>query len=247
MSQLPASTSPELQPTRDALLDAAEMLFSERGYAAVGIREIADQAHANLASIKYYFGSKSELYLETVRRAMSRGEALAVWDVLREPLADADAAAASLSRFIHLFLSRLLLSPEGTRCCSLMVREATQPSEAIDAVVRDFIRPHRDMLVRVIAVLRPDMSEPELALASQSVLAQVLHFRVFRAFAERLDQQPLAEVERVQTVADHIAGFSLTALGCSNDQIARAVEAGRESIEPALAAEGSRPQWRVVR
>src|SRR5262245_8982557 len=138
MSQSTIATTATLQPTRDALLDAAESLFSERGYASVGIREIADRAGANIAGIKYHFGSKSELYLATVRRAMSRDEAQAVWDVLRDPPADADSAAAMLARFIHMFLSRLLLSPEGTRCCSLMVREAGEPSEAIDAVMRDF-------------------------------------------------------------------------------------------------------------
>jgi AcrR family transcriptional regulator len=232
--------------TRDALLDAAETLFSERGYASVGIREIAEYAHANLASIKYHFGSKSELYLETVRRVMGRGEAEAVWDVLREPPVDAGAAAASLSRFIHLFLQRLLMSPEGSRCCSLMVREAAEPSDAIDAVVRDYVRPHRDMLVSVIAVLRPELSKSELALSAQSVLAQVLHFRVFRAFVERLDVQSPSGVERVKAVAAHIARFTLTALGCTGAQIDSAVEAGREAIEPASASEGSTPAWRVV-
>ena len=65
--------------TREALLDAAEALFSSKGYAAVGIREITDAAGVNIASIKYHFGSKSELYLETVRRAMERSDAAASW------------------------------------------------------------------------------------------------------------------------------------------------------------------------
>ena len=63
--------------THDALLDVAERLFGEKGYAAVGIREIAEQAGANIAAIKYHFGSKSDLYLQTVRRAMARREAVA--------------------------------------------------------------------------------------------------------------------------------------------------------------------------
>ena len=63
MSQIQADT-------RAALLDAAEALFSRKGYAAVGIREIVEQADVNIAAIKYHFGSKADLYTETVRRAM---------------------------------------------------------------------------------------------------------------------------------------------------------------------------------
>jgi AcrR family transcriptional regulator len=236
MSDQTIATTATIHPTRDALLDAAEKLFSERGYASVGIREIADQAHANIAGIKYHFGSKSELYLATVRRAMSRGEAQAVWDVLRDPPADADAAAGLLARFIHLFLARVLLSNQGNSCCSLMVREATEPSEAIDAVVRDFVRPHRDMLVQAVGVLRPDLRKGELALCAQSVLAQVLHYRVFRAFAERLDDQSLTDEHRVRTVAAHIARFSLTALGCSTARIDQALHtAGAQPLAQGVA------------
>jgi AcrR family transcriptional regulator len=217
-------SSPSPHSTRDALLDAAEQLFSSRGYAAVGIREIAETAHANLAAIKYHFGSKSELYLETVRRTMSRGEAEAVWDVLREKPADAASAATMLVRFIHTFLSRLLSPDEGSSCCNLMVREAMEPSEAIDAVVRDFIRPHRDMLVQVIGVLRPDLDRKRLAMCAQSVLAQVLHYRVFRGFVERLDATAIDDPTYVRGKADHVASFSLAALGCDAEMIAQAIE-----------------------
>ncbi|MHC5046996.1 MAG: TetR/AcrR family transcriptional regulator [Planctomycetota bacterium] len=75
-------TQPQAQvDTRGSLLDAAEELFSRKGYAAVGIREITDAAGVNIAAIKYHFGSKSELYLETVKRAMERSESswIATW------------------------------------------------------------------------------------------------------------------------------------------------------------------------
>ena len=78
--------------TRDALLDATEALFSERGHAAVGIREIVDRAGVNIAAINYHFGSKSALYLETVRRAMARSEHDSAWAVLEDRPASPEAA-----------------------------------------------------------------------------------------------------------------------------------------------------------
>ncbi|HET7411672.1 MAG TPA: TetR/AcrR family transcriptional regulator [Pararhizobium sp.] len=44
--------------TRSAILEAAEKLFSERGFGAVALREIAREAGANVGSVTYHFGTK---------------------------------------------------------------------------------------------------------------------------------------------------------------------------------------------
>jgi len=54
-------TALENRTTREAILEAAEALFSENGFKAVTIREIARRAGANVASISYYFQSKEGL------------------------------------------------------------------------------------------------------------------------------------------------------------------------------------------
>ena len=113
-------TQPQAQvDTRGALLDAAEELFSQKGYAAVGIREITDAAGVNIAAIKYHFGSKSELYLETVKRTMERSETAASWELLREGISDPLEAATMLVCFIHRFLDRHMAaeSPSADRIC----------------------------------------------------------------------------------------------------------------------------------
>lgn len=46
---------------REAILDAAEDLFSRNGFRAVSMREIAQASGANLGSISYHFGSKDGL------------------------------------------------------------------------------------------------------------------------------------------------------------------------------------------
>ena len=50
---------------RTRLLDAAERLFAERGFAAASLRAITAQAGVNLAAVNYYFRSKQAL-LEAV-------------------------------------------------------------------------------------------------------------------------------------------------------------------------------------
>ena len=53
---------------REAILSAAELLFSTRGFNAVSIRDIALEAGANPGSITYHFKSKDGLLLEIYRR-----------------------------------------------------------------------------------------------------------------------------------------------------------------------------------
>lgn len=214
--------------TRNQLLDAAERLFSEKGYAAVGIREIVEHAGANVAAIKYHFGSKSELYLETVRRAMQRRETASAWAMLEPAPTTRQAAATALVRFIDRFMRSLLLPENGDAATCLILREAAEPDEAIDSVVRDFIQPHESMLVGVVAVLRPDADRRELSLLAQSILGQMLHYRVFRPFLERMATGGLRDEAAVDGIASHVARFSLRSLGCPARMIERAFQdAGR--------------------
>ena len=53
---------------RDAILSAAELLFSTSGFNAVSIRDIAQEAGANPGSITYHFKSKDGLLLEIYKR-----------------------------------------------------------------------------------------------------------------------------------------------------------------------------------
>jgi AcrR family transcriptional regulator len=53
------------------IMESAEKLFAEKGFAGTSVRDIAEEAGVNLAMISYYFGSKEKL-LEAIFRY--RGE-----------------------------------------------------------------------------------------------------------------------------------------------------------------------------
>jgi len=56
--------------TRRQILDAAEQLFGEQGFAATSLRAITAVAGANVAAVSYHFGSKKELAKEVVARRL---------------------------------------------------------------------------------------------------------------------------------------------------------------------------------
>lgn len=51
--------------TKENILDAALLLFSERGFDGVSLRDIGDKAGVNHAMIRYYFTNKMELWKQS--------------------------------------------------------------------------------------------------------------------------------------------------------------------------------------
>ncbi|MBK7406323.1 MAG: CerR family C-terminal domain-containing protein [Phycisphaerales bacterium] len=206
--------------TRDRLLDAAENLFGERSFAAVGIREIADHAGVNLSGIKYHFGSKWGLYLETVRRSMERRGSSAAWSLLEDAPPSPQHAALLLRDFIGAFL-RVILGPEDSGSCACLVMHAAlEPGEGTDLIVQEFVRPHHERLCALVAVLCPAADASERSRYAQCVMAQLIHQRLFRAFIERIHPAPDRGEAEIERIADEITAFSLRGMGCPLETLA---------------------------
>lgn len=67
-----ATASPRRRDATAALLDAAESLLVEVGYAAITVRRLADRAGLNHGLVHYYFGSMEEVFLQTLERFTDR-------------------------------------------------------------------------------------------------------------------------------------------------------------------------------
>ena len=74
--------------TVERILDAAEQLFAEKGFAETSLRLITSKAGVNLAAVNYHFGSKKALiqavfsrflgpFCASLERELDRREALA--------------------------------------------------------------------------------------------------------------------------------------------------------------------------
>ena len=53
--------------TRQTIVKCAARLFADNGFHGTGVREIVDKAGVALNSVNYYFGSKDNLFLETIK------------------------------------------------------------------------------------------------------------------------------------------------------------------------------------
>jgi AcrR family transcriptional regulator len=67
-------TKEEAQVTRQSLLDAALQVFSNKGYAATRLEDIAEAANVTRGAIYHHFGSKAELFAALITDASHYGD-----------------------------------------------------------------------------------------------------------------------------------------------------------------------------
>jgi len=80
------------------LLDSAERLFVEKGYAETSIQEIAEDADFSRTSVYQYFASKEEIYLRILDR---------YGDLLAERVTRATAGSSKVPEKIRAFLEEI--------------------------------------------------------------------------------------------------------------------------------------------
>ena len=57
--------------TKDRILDTAERLFADHGFAATSLRQITAEAEVNLAAVNYHFKSKEALLSAVIERTLA--------------------------------------------------------------------------------------------------------------------------------------------------------------------------------
>lgn len=88
--------------SRDRILDAAEALFARRGYAGVGMREVAESAGLGKSSLFHHFSGKAELYVEVAARLLAGFE-----QRLTRALAEGGDPRTRLDRWLACLIDRL--------------------------------------------------------------------------------------------------------------------------------------------
>jgi AcrR family transcriptional regulator len=90
--------------TKQKILDAAERLIAEQGYAATSLRQIIGEAGVNLASVHYHFGSKEELLNELVARKVNPVNEKRL-EMLERLLAESAHQVPSAEKILEAFLT----------------------------------------------------------------------------------------------------------------------------------------------
>ncbi|HID76889.1 MAG TPA: DUF1956 domain-containing protein [Planctomycetaceae bacterium] len=195
---------------RERILEAAGPVFAEKGFERATVREICQGARVNVAAVNYYFGDKRRLYVEVVKRAHHPAgdpNGLLQWSPGTPP-------EVKLRDCIRAMLARMLTERAPWQR-QLMMREMLHPSFACRELVQLYIRARFGQLLEVLAEILPaDVPVHKRHQIAFSVVGQALHYHVASAVVEVLvGPEERATHYGPEELADHIADFTLAALG----------------------------------
>lgn len=189
--------------SRDRILDAAEELFARRGFAGIGLREVAEAAGLGKSSLFHHFQSKAELYAAVVGRILDLFESR-----LTRALAAGSDPAARFDRWLDALIDTFALHPTSAR---LLLRSLFEDDDLTGASPEE---QHADQtLKRMLAdlgeLLREGMEAGRFRLANiphtvQSLVGMTVFHFASGELGEELVGRPLFSATEVRRRKDEV-------------------------------------------
>jgi len=196
--------------TQLRLLQAAGELFAEKGFEGTTVREICQRAAAaNIAAVNYYFRDKERLYIEAVKSACLRQSAdfpIPDWPPGTSP-------EVKLRDFIHVLVNRMLGDNSRPWVRQLFLRELAHPTAACSEFVQSIVRPNAELLSGILAEMLPGVPDRKRRLIAFSIVGQCFFHRFAQPIVALLVGEEEVRRYDSELLAEHIADFSLAALG----------------------------------
>jgi AcrR family transcriptional regulator len=196
--------------TRERILNAAERLFSERGYDATSVRSIVAKARVNQAAINYHFAGKDGLYREILRAAF---RALTEHQLGHAEETRTMSREQALAAFVRHQLRPLLARDDLARHIRLFNWEAAHPTAVFRKLLTEEAVPFMGLAVDLVRRFLPKADQRTLTVAAIWLIGQC---NVFIRNREQLAAPPIsltvdeAEVERL---AHLISQWAVVGLG----------------------------------
>jgi AcrR family transcriptional regulator len=204
----PAPRAPDR--TADVILDAAERLFAERGYAGCTVKQIGAAAKVNPALLSYYFGGKEGTYRAAIGRRLQAFAAEGMQDMSR-----AATPTEAIRRFAEAYMRFMLRHPTVPK---LLFREVLDhdAEHAVEEVRIIASGPFRALcdVVRAGQARGEFRTDLDPARAAISILSPLVYILVARPIAGILltgRRRGLTD-DAMRDFAAHAAEFALAAL-----------------------------------
>ena len=206
----------ENNDTKNRILEKAEVLFAEKGYHAVSIREITSAAISNMAAVNYYFSDKKNLYMEVFRTRWVPRE-LSMYENFKRALAGRDSPSTDfvIQALASAYLEGPLTTEELRRHRQLMIREINNPTEAFEYAADHTLRPLFRYLQQYLKPSSPEHSNEEsLTLDILSIFGMLLYFNYSRPMITRITGKRYDSAFKKRLI-HHLVRFSLHGLAAN--------------------------------
>jgi AcrR family transcriptional regulator len=202
--------------SKQKLIDAAIVVFSEKGVEGASTRDIAKVAGVNHAAISYYFSGKEALYAACLDAIIEIGR-VEMGDMairLREGVSGKTPDEAQCLQLLDLFIetmTRFFLScRERIVTSRIVLRELVDPTPAFDRLYDGMMRDLHESLTRIVACLAGLPADSRKAIiCAHAVMGQMMGFQNGRAIIERrlgltdFSDDDIAEIVAVLKINTH--------------------------------------------
>jgi AcrR family transcriptional regulator len=187
--------------SKEKILETAIVLFAQKGYSGLSMRQLAQAVDMSVAAIYHHFPDKNALYLETVRFAFSDKEQVfaQVWE-------SGCPAEEKLGRFIRSLIDVMLQDRDFHR---LMQREILEADpERMQLLAQGIFKRQFCLLMQLATELAP---EQDAHLAATSVLGLAKYYVEYQPLLKNFPGWK-PEYEMPEVIAAHITGLLLNGL-----------------------------------
>jgi AcrR family transcriptional regulator len=203
----PVKMSEKSENSRTRLLDAAEVLFAEKGFEKTTVRDITTAAHCNVAAINYHFKNKDNLYKEVYIRRVRQLRQVRFEAIDGVMSRGSEASLEGLiGTYARSFLEPLVDTQSGQAVMMLMTREMNEPRLSKEIFFEEMVWPVQERLEAAIAGLCPEVDGGSLIASIQAIVGQLLHYIRMRELHQANPQLPAPP--ETEAMIGHLVRFS---------------------------------------
>ena len=155
------------QITRDRILDVAEVLFAERGFHDVSLRQIATEARIRISNVQYHYQSKDDIYYAVFKRrimAINQDRLTRFDQIERGDTETKDHVAQIVRAFVGPVVEVSQGRESGGKYYAQLVSQIfNDPSSHARRISEDFNDPIARIVMRTLSEAMPDMDADTLA------------------------------------------------------------------------------------
>ena len=194
--------------SKTRILEAATILFAQKGFDGTSIREICKKANVNLCMISYYWGGKQELYQGIIDDLLEKQIEYSknFLDLNKNPENMSveqclDLLITISDKFVDFFYTNI-----SSDLIVLLLKEQQKPDFCVKSPVLDYMR-------RVVArILNRDVNDRIVIFKTLFMLSQVNSPRILPAFSLRqLGQDDFCQ-EDIKIIKENVKCYINTVL-----------------------------------
>ncbi len=212
------------EDTRNTLLTTAIRLFGQYGYDGVTTRALARAAGANIAAIKYHFGSKDDLYvgaidhiigLLTPRLDLVLGMAGQAKSIARD---DPKRQAVLVAQLVDAVLTTFLCTPGLKTIVPFVLRELFVPGPHFDRLYNAVPRRLHETFTELVGwILGTDPQAPATVIRTHALVGQLVVYQIGRGILQhRLGVEDYGDAE-IRMIREQSTRSILMSLGLPHD------------------------------